>query len=120
MSRVHFVTHKGKQILEIDLSKCDEHGVITTIAEARQVIGRQPKASLLTLTNVAESMYNSKVRDALHEYAAANKPYVKAAALIGVSGLRKAMALALIAITGRRLMLFDTLEQARDWLAAQS
>ena len=44
---------------------------------------------------------------------------MKASAAVGVSGLKKIIVLSLMKLAGRDIKLFDTREEALDWLAGQ-
>jgi hypothetical protein len=48
-----------------------------------------------------------------------NKPHVIAGAVAGVTGLKKVIYNTIVAVTGRKMATFDTIGQARDWLAGQ-
>ena len=53
------------------------------------------------------------------EYASHNTPYIKASALVGVSGVQKVVLAAIKALTGRDFYLADTMEEAQEWLVQQ-
>jgi hypothetical protein len=55
----------------------------------------------------------------MKEYVASNKPYVVAAAVIGVTGMKQFIYNTVMKFSGRTIMLFDTIEQAKEWLAKQ-
>lgn len=119
MSRVNFIGHKGKHILFIDFSKASTEEVLAIIKEAKLLIALQPLNSLLTLTDVTEGAYNPRTSPEMREYIAHNKPYVKAAAVIGVKGLKKVIFDTIVLLTKRRMALFDNAEDAKDWLIKQ-
>ena len=119
MSRVQFVTHKGKKILYFDLSSCKTSEIATVVAEAKRAVASQPLASVLALTNVTETELSKDSSAIIKDFTAHNKPYIKASAVIGVEGLRKVIYNAAMAFSGRQISAFDTLDQAKDWLAAQ-
>jgi hypothetical protein len=119
MNRIRFFTHRGKQILHLDFSNCDEDEVLVTIEEAKKVIRIHPPQSILTLTNVEGAHYNMKVTNAMMEFAHGNKPFVKAGAVIGISGLKKIVYDAVMKFSGRNLPAFDHIEKAKDWLSEQ-
>lgn len=119
MSSVRFITHEGREILFIDFSNKNPAQFIETIREARAVIAAQPQGSLLTLTDVTGASYNREAADALKEYVAHNKPFVKAGAVVGLNDLKRVIFNFLNRVSGRSLKGFDTLEQAKRWLAKQ-
>jgi hypothetical protein len=110
MERVYFTEYKRKKFLYIDMSKCTAEEMFAVIANAREIIRNQPEASVFSLTDVTDAWFDPEVIDAMKEFVAGNKPYVVAAAVVGVTGR-------VMKLFGRRLVLFDTIEQAKEWLA---
>ncbi len=119
MTRVGFITHGQLQILLIDMSRQSPSGIMATIEEAQAIIARQPPASLLTLTDVTDAQHNREVTFRLKDYVAHNKPFVRAGAVVGLNELRRVLFNFLNRVTGRTLRGFDTLDDAKDWLARQ-
>ena len=119
MSRVQFITHKGKKILYFDMSSCKFAEISGVVAEAKRTIATQPSGSVLALTNVTDTELSKNSSAVIKDFTAYNKPFIKASAVIGVEGLRKVIYNAAMAFSGRQISAFDTIEQAKDWLAAQ-
>jgi len=119
MSRVQFITHKGKKILYFDLSSCKIAEISAVVAEATRTVASQPPGSVLALTNVTDTELSKDSSAAIKDFTAHNKPFIKASAVIGVEGLRKVIYNAAMAFSGRQISAFATIEQAKDWLAAQ-
>ena len=119
MERIRFIQHKGAEILYIDFSECQVTEIFPLIAQAKAVIASRPRQSLLTLTDVTNTQHNDAVNQQMKSYTAHNKPYVKAAAVVGVEGLKKIVLDTIVLISKRQIQLFDTVEQAKDWLAEQ-
>jgi len=63
--------------------------------------------------------FDTEVSAVLGEYALHNTPYIKASALIGVSGVQKVVLAAIKALTGREFYLPDSTEDTREWLIQQ-
>ena len=110
MERVYFTEYKRKKFLYIDMSKCSAEEMFAVIAKASEIIRSQPESSVFSITDVTDAWFDPDVIDAMKEFLIGNKPYVVAAAVVGVTG--KVMKL-----FGRRLVLFDTVKQAKEWLA---
>lgn len=118
--RTKFITHKGTNICLLDFSGITNPAeALAAIAEARQIVTSQPANSVLTLTYVKDATFNRDVVAALKDLATANKPHVKAGAIVGMGGLQRAIYIAVTQFTGRRLATFASLDEAKDWLAAQ-
>ncbi len=119
MSRVEFYTHKGKSILLIDFSRLTIDEIPSVITEARRVIDQQPKQSLLTLTDLTKMHFDAEVMNALKEYAKRNKPYVKAAAVVGMEGLLVVLVQGVERSSVRAFQDFKSREEAQEWLCQQ-
>lgn len=118
--RVRFIEHKGKQILFHDFSNIrNPRDGLPVVALSKAIMVKQPKASVLTMTYVANSRFDKQIVDALTDLMKHNKPYVKAGTLVGMSGLQKVIYVTATQLTGRRLPTFHSLGEAKDWLAAQ-
>lgn len=118
--RVRFLAHRGAQILLIDFSHLQNTEDILEVAgRAREVVARQPLASVRTLSHVRGARYTPPVMEAIKELAAHNRPYVRAAAVVGMEGLHRILFRAVLMVTRRNMETFDTLEAAQDWLATQ-
>lgn len=118
--RTRMITHRGGEIMLLDFSDVtDADEALRIIAEAKSVISQHPPDSLRTLTYVAGSRYSAPVIDAMKELVAHNKPYVRAAALVGMNTLHRIIYRAVVAFSRRNIQVFDELEQAKDWLVEQ-
>lgn len=118
--RVRFITHRGRRILLIDLSglqKTEE--ILQEIETTRRFVAQEPPASVRTLSCVKGARYTPPVMDALKELTAHNKPYVTAAAVVGMEGLHRVLFRAVVLFSRRNMETFQTMEEARDWLASQ-
>ena len=73
--RCRFIEHQGKQILFHDLSNItNPSDGFPVIAQSKAIIARQPRASVLTLTHVANSRFNKELVEGLTDLAKHNKP----------------------------------------------
>ncbi len=68
---------------------------------------------------MAASKFNPEIVRAITALAEANKPYVRAGAVVGLSGLMKVVYATVLRVTGRNLKPFDDLGRGKDWLATQ-
>jgi hypothetical protein len=118
MERVKFIKHEEKDILFLDFSNTRTDEVLKIIEDAKRVISTSPMHSLLTLTDVTNARFNDEVGNGMKQFSAHNKPYVKAAAVVGITGLKKIIFGAVMAFSKRNIESFDDVEQAKRWLAA--
>jgi hypothetical protein len=116
VEKIKFIEHKGKKILYIDFSDCSPEDFIKGIEASERVIASQPENSVLTLTCVRNAHYNRDVTQRLKEYTRANKPHVRAAAIVGLNGLMEVILQGIILFTRRKFSMFGDIEQAKDWL----
>jgi hypothetical protein len=122
MERLSFIEHKGKKILYADyrdLCGADAREEIAALVKAEmELIAKQPKKSLLTLTDVTNIHVCKEVNELLTQMTAHNKPYVKKAAVLGVTGVKAAFYNIMMALSDRKIKIFDDIEEARDWLVS--
>ncbi len=119
MVHVQFVEHKGKKILHLNFAGCKPDETLEIIRQAKSVIASQPTKSILTLTDVTDTAFNTEVADAMKEFAAHNKPYVIAGAVVGITGLKQIIFNAVLKFSGRHLAALNSVEEAKDWLTRQ-
>jgi hypothetical protein len=120
VDRTCFIEHRGARILMLDYSHVmDEQVALAAIARTKEIVAAEPPNSLLTLTNVEGSHFDSTIVAALRELVEHNRPYVRAGAVVGLSGLMRVVFSTLVHLTGRNIRAFDQMEEAKDYLAAQ-
>ena len=119
--RTRMIEHRGRQIMLLDYSDImTPEEAFAEIAKTKALIAQQPPASVRTLTYVRGSRYTAAVIDGMKDLVAHNRPFVKAAAVVGMNTLHRIMYRAVVAFTRRNIEVFDDLEQAKDWLAEQA
>src|SRR5215212_7411740 len=116
-SRVQFIDHNGVEILSIDWSSCAPWEIREAMYEAKRGISAKPRASVRTLTNVADVRMDQATTEMLREYVAHNKPYVLAGAVVGLNDLKMIAFNFVNRVTGRNLRAMDNVDDAKDWLA---
>lgn len=119
MSRISTIEYEGASILLIDWSELQLEGIKEVMDEARAIIHSSPPLSVLALSDFTFTHYDKATADMLSDYAASNKPYMKASALVGITGMKKILYNVVARISGRNFSLHDTREEAMKWLASQ-
>jgi hypothetical protein len=113
--------YKGEKILFLDFSHCtSKEEFMPIIDAAKQWLQNKDLNSVLTLTDVTTAHYDAEILTLLKELTSHNKPYVKAGAIVGIT--RPLMKLAyntIMAFSKRTLPIFDTHDQAKEWLINQ-
>lgn len=121
MERTRFIEHQGHRILVLDYAGVrDPEEALREIARSREVVARQPPGSLLVMTLVRDARYNAAVLQGMKELAAHNAPYVKASAVVGMSGLHRIAYQAVIMFSKRNIKVFDQESDALAWLLTQA
>ncbi len=116
--RVRFIMHRGKRVLAIDYSHCDVALLKTVAEEMARVIAREPLDSVLTLTDVSGTGFDHESVESLKSKVAANAPFVRRAAIIGISGLQRLIYDAVKLFTKRSIPHFSSRAEALDYLVA--
>ena len=118
MERLRWEKRDGKDIFVIDLSYMqDKQETINVADEGRKICMQQPEHSLLSVTYVKGTHFNSEVGEAMKRLAADTEPHSKKAVVAGVEGLQKVIFSAVQKFSGRQFELYDTLEEALDALS---
>jgi len=119
MERIRFISHKGTEILLLDCSGCKAVELFPIIARARTLIASRPKGSLRTLTDVTGAEVNDALAQQVKAFSLHNKPYVKAAAVVGIEGVKQIILNSVELASRREFQVFDAVDAAKDWLAEQ-
>lgn len=122
MAGVYELNYKGKNIFCLDVAGLklkDRLEFQKHVEHAEEQIRKHPLKSLLLITNVMDTGFDTQVAAIMGEYADHNTPYVKASALVGVSGVQKVVLAAIKALIGRDFYLADSMEEAQEWLIQQ-
>ena len=120
MERTREITVNGTPIVHLDFTGLtDDKEALAAFEEARRFIARYPKESARTLTDVSRSRAGDQMVAGLKSLAKANRPYVKAGAVVGLTAVQQILFKAVMAFSGRNLSAFATLEEAKRWLSRQ-
>ena len=115
-----FIDYDGKKIYSIDCTNSGVGSIKETVERAQKDIASEPASSVLTMTNVEGVDITPELSNLMKSLANHNKPYVKAGAVLGVSGLKKITFNAVLMFSGRRnLHLFGSDTEAKEWLVKQ-
>ena len=89
------------------------------IEEAEKLIRNQPKDSILAVFDATDSQFNNENPETVKQFTQENTPYIKAASVVGIEGLLKIVLKSVSKFSGREFHLFNTREEAMEWLIAQ-
>jgi len=114
--RVQFIEHNGRRVLFINYADCDIPMLKAVADEMHRVISKEPAHSVLTLNDVTGTSFDSESVAVLKSRVAANAPYVRKAAVIGISGLQRLIYEAVQRFSRRSIPLFNSRDEALNWL----
>jgi len=114
--RVRFIEHLGMRVLFINYSHCDVAMLKAVAEEGHRVIASEEPNSVLTLNDVTGTTFDKESVAVLQAKVAANAPYVRRAAVIGINGLQRLIYEGVQAFSRRRIPHFDTRQEALSWL----
>jgi hypothetical protein len=123
MERVTWIEHKGKNILYVNYSKLmaakpdQKQEILDTIKKARGIASGSSE-KIRFLSDVTDARANTEVMNALKEFAAftnANNK-VEKECVVGVRGIQKILLSGINAFAKSKLVMFDDIEKAKDWL----
>ncbi|NQZ76828.1 MAG: hypothetical protein HRT61_12125 [Ekhidna sp.] len=117
---IDYITHKGRKILYVDLSESKSEKRSLELLEETREAYEKAVGELYVLVNTEGAFINTTISEKMKKY---GKLYfrdrAKSRAFVGVSGLKKIIMTAYMKVTGGNLKLFNDLEEAKDYLAAQ-
>jgi hypothetical protein len=119
MPRIEEFTKDGKNIMWIDFSGFKATGDFCELIEmVKQKIAKYPEHSVYTITNIENTMYDTRIKEIFAEYMKHNQPYVKYGVLIGLDGIKKMISKLAITLSGRTNIEFAfTREEALEYIS---
>ncbi len=118
MNRVTTVPYLGRPIVQIDFDGCRPGAFAPIIQEATRVICASPQGSVLALTLLRDIRFDPATVLEMQRFVQRVQPFLKANALVGITGLKK------VAFTGvkpfykKPVELFDDADAGMRWLSA--
>lgn len=119
LPRVRLLNLEGKQVVLIDASNLVPATAKQVFVDARPVVATHAPKTALTLTDVTGMVFDDPLVAVIRETISVDAPYVKAGAVVGVTGLKKIVLNTLNLVTSRNIRAFGTREQALAWLVQQ-
>ena len=116
--RIRFISHKGKQILLVDLSNCSASEVERIARTVPEIVTVRPLGSVLVLADFAGASLDHEAVRAMKESAVFDKPFIKKSAWVGAEDFPLAFRESLKSFSRREFPTFKNRQEALDWLAA--
>jgi hypothetical protein len=114
--RVQFIEHLGKKVLFINYADCGATMMKAVAGEGHRLLSLEPPNSVLTLNDVTGATFDHEAVAFLKSMVAANAPFVRRGAVVGINGLQSLIYEAVQAFSRRKLPQFTSREQALQWL----
>lgn len=116
--RSKWIEHNGKKIFFQDFSglSYDSETIQQELLYVQTEVVRHPKNSILILSDFRETNLTNDLIPILNASSAMTKDHIAKTAVLGVKGVKRAMADLLTRLTGQPLKYFDSEESAKDWL----
>ena len=118
MMKSRWVKKNNVAVLHLDYSnfKLDIEALRAEVLEADAEILREPKGTVLVLIDLRGTAASGAVVSMFKESSQITTPYIRRHALIGVTGIKRFLADKVAQLAGKPMRLFDTEEEALDWL----
>lgn len=117
-----WISHKGQRILLSDFAHFgrDFDALRAEVEAVDAMILNEPKQSVLAVADLRGTVTGTAVVDLFKQSAKRTNGYVRKQAVVGVTGVQRILASAVARFSGQPLHLFDTLEEASDWLVSDA
>ncbi|MCJ7432657.1 MAG: hypothetical protein MUO77_04140 [Anaerolineales bacterium] len=116
--RSEWQTHKGRQFFFCNYANLEIEDLQVEMNAVDAFTGQQPEASVLMLTDVRGLPATRQVVGMFIKSASYTRKYLRKSAVIGIgfSGQKKVLFDAVMRISGANVMVFEDIENAKDWL----
>jgi hypothetical protein len=115
-----WLTHNGQRIFHLCLKDfgLDADAFKAEIEAVEALVLQQPADSTLLLVDIRNTVMSIEIVGMMKQTAQRMQPHSRRVAVVGVKGVVKVIADSIARLTsGLETILFDDLEQAKDWLA---
>ena len=119
MERISFVTHRGQRILLIDYSNCTAAEIAEVADHAPPIITKEPPGSVLLLADFTGAEFTREAIEHFKVAAALDQPHIRRDAMVLDHNLPKALYDSVRAFTRREYPIFNTREEAMEYLVGQ-
>jgi hypothetical protein len=117
--RIHFIEHKGKQILLLDFSHATAQQMQLLLEHIRITVAQHARESLVTLADYTGAEIDRTVATKLKEVLTLDRPFVKKTAWVGTENIPHALMDSFHTFSQRQIVTFKTREEAMNWLVEE-
>jgi len=116
MHNARFTNRFGREIFVLIFDIDEPEEALPLIRECARQVRSRPKGSVLTLTIIRRGKFTPQIVNELQKLADGNKPYVRRAAVVGVSGIYEIALNAVSLYSKRDFKLYTYEETAISYL----
>ena len=117
--RGRFVTHRGQQVLLVDLTDCTAEEVAALSRLVPTYTTKKPRGSVLLLADFTGARFDKAAIENLKQATVFDRPHLKRSAWVGTDSLPRIFYEHLKSFSQRDLPTFQTREEALEWLVAE-
>jgi hypothetical protein len=117
--RIHFIEHKGKQILLLDYSHASATEMQLLLLSVQAIVGKQGRESVTVLADFEGAEVDHAVAMKIKEVLTLDRPFVKKSAWVGAEHIPHAFMENFHTFSQREIVTFKTREEALDWLVKE-
>ena len=117
--RIRYISHKGKQILLVDITNCSAEEMMKLAQIVPSYLVNEPPGSVLLLADFSGSKFDKAAFETLKQATVFDRPHLKRSAWVGTEALPKVFYENLKAFSQRDLPTINTREEALEFLVAE-
>ena len=116
MSYCKVIEYKGVKMVYTDIENTSGGEAIPTFDSVQKLVAEFPDKSVLSCVNATNARFNKELLSKIKETVKKNNPKSKATVVCGLSKLSTLILNSIIAATGRKMKLFDSVDDGKEWL----
>jgi len=117
--RIHFIEHKGEQILLLDFSHATAPQMLLLLEYVRITVAQHARESVVILADYEDAEVDHTVAMKIKEVLALDRPFVKKSAWVGSEHIAHAFMENFQSFSQREIVTFKSREEALDWLVEE-
>lgn len=117
--RIRFISHKGKQVLLVDVSHCTAEQVAKISKLVPTFVTKQPRGSVLLLGDFTGAQVNRETAERLKQDTVFDRPHLKRSAWVGTEAIPRVLYENIKHFSQRELTTFPNREEALEWLVQE-
>jgi hypothetical protein len=113
-----WINHKGKKIFYINCTRLDLDGLTAEFAAVEKILSRELANSVLTITDVSGFITSPASLELFKQTSSRMKKYIRKETVVGIKGIKGKFLESIQQFSGVKPVVFDDVEQAKDWLVS--